>query len=156
MNEVRFREALARDRRRQIEKLPFTIVRDKGVVHVDAKVDAAFRKALMDGVPPQIRSKMREALAATPGAHAMEHSIRYFGGQAGISDVKNRIALLLVEFNRLLTESFALPGIFDWLEVTGFGNDYRMIKAFLAWAEMAKTPSLGQVPASPLRSPTYG
>jgi hypothetical protein len=155
MSEERLRAAMVRDRVRALEKLPFTIVRKDGMVHVDAKVDAAFRKALMAGVPPQIRSKMREALTATPGANAMKHSVKYFGGPQRIAEVKNRIAPLLVQFNEMLTESFALPGIFDWLEVTGFGNDYRMIKAFLAWAEMANLPSLSQV-SPPPRSNTYG
>lgn len=156
MSEERLRRALINDRRRQITNLPFTIIREKGMVHVDAKVDAAFRKALTDGVPPQLRGKMREALAATPGADAMNHAIRYFGGPEKIADIKNRIAPLLLEFNRMCTESFALSGLFDWLEVTGFGNDYRMIKAFLAWAEMVNAPSIGQVPSVETKSPTYG
>ena len=31
-----------------------------------------------------------------------------------------------------------MPGFAQWLRITGYGDDYRMIKAFLAWAEMKK------------------
>lgn len=127
--------------------VPFAVRRQNGLVFVDSRVDAAFRKALMDGVPSALRSKMREALAATPDKGAMKHSMRYFGNE--LADIKNRIAPLLIEYNRVLSESFNLPGLFEWLDVTNFGNDYRMIKVFAAWAEMAKTPSLGIVPVQP-------
>jgi len=107
-------------------------------------IDQAFRRALMDGIPPPLRGKMREALAVFPGKQAQGHSVLYFGPK--LADIKNRIAPLLIELNRFLSESRNLPGLFEWLDATNYGNDYRMIKAFLAWAEMAKTPSLGQVP----------
>jgi hypothetical protein len=156
MSEDSFRDAFLRDRVRELNKLPFRTVRENGMVHVDAAVDAAFRKALLEGIPLSLRSKMREALAASPGAKANEHSIRYFGGPDKIAEIKNRIAPLLLELNHFLTTARNLPGLFDWLQVTNFGADYRMIKAFLAWAELAETPSLGQVPAQPPRSVTYG
>ena len=123
---------------------PFPIVRRHGLVFVDTMIDQAFRRALMDGIPPPLRGKMREALAVVPSKEAQGHSVRYFGPK--LADIKNRIAPLLIELNRFLSESRNLPGLFEWLDATNYGNDYRMIKAFLAWAEMAKTPSLGQVP----------
>ena len=116
---------------------PFTIRRENGVVFIDSAVDAAFRKALMDGVPPNLRSKMREALAATSDSGAMAHSIRYFGAE--LPEIKNQVAPLLIELNRVLSERFGLQGLFDWLDATNFGNDYRMIKVFHAWSEMVKT-----------------
>ena len=133
-----------------MKPLPFTVIRENGLVHVDAKVDAAFRQALMDGIPVQLRGKMREALAATPNKGAMAHSRRYFGDE--LPHIKNRIAPLVIELNRFLSESRGLPGLFDWLDVTNFGNDYRMIKAFAAWAETKGMPSLGVVPPKALVS----
>jgi hypothetical protein len=115
----------------------FTIRRENGVVFIDSAVDAAFRKALMDGVPPNLRNKMREALAATPDRGAAAHSIRYFGAE--LPEIKNQVAPLLIELNRVLSERFGLQGLFDWLDATNFGNDYRMIKVFHAWSEMIKT-----------------
>lgn len=117
-----------------MKPLPFHIKRENGIVFVDSVVDAAFRRALMDGVPVQLRSKMREALAAIPDKGAMAHSIRYFGDE--LEDIKAQIGPLMIELNRMLSESFNLPGLFDWLDVTNFGNDYRMIKVFKAWSEM--------------------
>lgn len=117
-----------------MKPLPFHVKRENGVVFVDSTVDAAFRKALLDGVPPQLRGKMHEALAAMPDKGAAAHSIRYFGKELG--PIKQRIAPLLIDLNDILTRSFRLPGLFDWLDVTNFGNDYRMIKVFAAWSEM--------------------
>lgn len=117
-----------------MKPLPFHVKRENGIVFVDSVVDAAFRKALMDGVPPQLRGKMQEALAAIPGKGAAAHSIRYFGNE--LPAIKQRIGPLLIELNHVLTRSFRLPGLFDWLDATNFGNDYRMIKVFSAWSDM--------------------
>jgi hypothetical protein len=117
-----------------VKPLPFPVKRENGIVWVDAQVDAAFRQALMDGVPPNLRAKMREALAATPDKGAMRHSIRYFGDE--LEDIKRRIAPLIIQLNKTLSESFRLPGLFDWLNATNFGNDYRMIKVFKDWSDM--------------------
>lgn len=117
-----------------MKPLPFRVKRENGIVWIDAAVDAAFRKALMDGVPANLRGKMREALAALPDKGAMAHSVRYFGDE--LEDIKAKTSPLLIELNRMLSESFNLPGLFDWLNATNFGNDYRMIKVFKAWSEM--------------------
>lgn len=119
---------------------PFAIVHRNGINWVDAVKDAAFRKALTDGVPASLRGKMREALAATPDSGARQHSERYFGGAAELRATVEQIAPLLMELNSFLTRSLHLPGLFDWLDVTGYGNDYRMIKVFKAWSEMKLTP----------------
>lgn len=121
-----------------MKPLPFHVKRENGVVFIDSVVDAAFRKALMDGVPPSLRGKMREALAAMPDKGARGHSIRYFGDE--LRAINDRIAPLLQELNKMLTETYRLPGIYDWLNETNFGNDYRMIKVFAAWADMMFSP----------------
>ena len=117
-----------------MKPVPFAIKRENGIVWIDAAVDAAFRQALMDGVPVNLRAKMREALAATPDKGAMAHSVRYFGDE--LQEIKAQIAPLMMELNRMLSESFNLPGLYDWLDATNYGNDYRMIKVFKAWSEM--------------------
>ena len=126
---------------------PFVVRRQNGMVFIETGADQAFRKALRAGVPPSVRAKMNEALAATPDSGAMAHSVRYFGDE--LADIKNRIAPLLIGLNKYLTKELKLPGLFDWLNLTNYGNDYRMIKAFAAWAEMAKTSSLGVVGEEP-------
>lgn len=113
---------------------PFRVQRENGIVWVDKAVDEAFRKALLDGIPRHLRPKMVEALAATPQKDARGHSERYFKGE--LASIMAEVAPLLFEINRYLTEQCRLPGLYDWLNATNFGNDYRMIKAFKAWSEM--------------------
>jgi hypothetical protein len=122
------------------DHVPFKVVRQNGIVWVDRQVDGAFRKALMDGVPVPLRSKMKDALAATPDRNTRAHCRRYFAGE--FEAVIARIAPLLIELNRYLSEQRALPGLFDWLEITGLGDDYRMVKAFDAWAQLKDAPKL--------------
>jgi len=110
------------------------IVRQNGIVAIRSDVDAAFRKALLDGVPVSLRSKMIEALAATPGKDAEAHSRRYFGAE--LTAVMNEVAPLLFQINKYLSEQLKLPGLYDWLNATNFGNDYRLIKVLKAWSEM--------------------
>jgi hypothetical protein len=114
------------------------IVRQNGVVAIRSDVDAAFRKALLDGVPVSLRSKMIEALAATPGKDAEAHSRRYFGAE--LKAIMDEVHPLLFFINKFLTEQRQLPGLYDWLNATNFGNDYRMIKVFKAWSEMRIAP----------------
>jgi len=120
-----------------VKPLPFHVKRENGVVFIDSVVDAAFRKALLDGVPPSLLPKMREALAAIPDKGSAAHSMRYFGAE--LAAIKERIGPLLIELNHVLTRSFRLPGLFDWLDATGFGNDYRMIKVLAAWSDLVRS-----------------
>lgn len=118
---------------------PFTVRYEGGLVLVDSAADAAFRKALMDGVPPQLRSKMMEALSADlqPNAtRAMKAARRHFGKEA--DQVFALAAELAAELHRFLERQFGIQGLLDWLTVTGLGNDYRMIAVFYEWAGMAK------------------
>lgn len=113
------------------------IKRDGGIVFVDQAHDAAFRKALMAGVPPSLRSKMQEALAATPGRGAAAHARRYFRDEA--DQIFADAAELAGVLSRYLNSQYQLDGLLEWLTATGFGNDYRMIKVFAEWARL--TPS---------------
>ena len=119
-----------------MKPFPFPVRRENGVVFIDGAVDAAFRKALLDGVPAGLRSKMREALAATPGKGARAHALRYFGEE--LPAISQSFAPLMFELNKTLTEAFNLPGLYDWMDITNYGNDYRMIKVMAAWAELIR------------------
>lgn len=113
---------------------PFRVKRENGIVWVDKAADAAFRKALLDGVPSNLRAKMQEALAATPDAGAMAHAKRYFGDE--LPAIMEQVFPLMFQLNKYLAEQLKLPGLFDWLNITNYGNDYRMIKVMKAWSEM--------------------
>lgn len=113
-----------------------TIIRRNGIVHIDTAHDAAFRKALMAGVPISLRGKMQEALAATPqpAVKAKAHSRRYFGAEA--EAVFRDATALVDELHRFLKNRFGLDGLIDWLDAVGYGNDYRMIKVFYEWSKV--------------------
>lgn len=111
------------------------IKRNGGIVFVDQAHDAAFRKALMAGVPPSLRAKMQEALAATPGPKAAAHARRYFGEEA--DQIFADAAELAGVLSRFLNDQYRLDGLLEWLTATGYGNDYRMIKVFAEWARLA-------------------
>jgi hypothetical protein len=114
---------------------PFATVRHgDGFVHIDAAADWAFRKALIDGCPEQIRPKMREALAVIPGKRAAAHSKRYFGKE--LPAILERCNALIDVLDKFNSERLNLPGFEEWLRTTGFCNDYRMIKALNTWATM--------------------
>ena len=102
---------------------------DQGMTFIDRDSDERFRKALLDGVPPSLRSKMREALAVTPDPHRdYAHSCRYFGDE--LQTIGERIKPLSVALDR------RFPGLCDWLIMTGYTNNYKMVKVFDAWAHM--------------------
>ena len=113
---------------------PFPVYRQNGLVYVDSRADEAFRRALLNGVPPQLRFKMKEALAEIPNKGARAHAERYFGEE--LPKIVDHIAPLIVELNRFL-ESHHLKGLYDWLDATGLGNNYKMIKVLKAWADMS-------------------
>lgn len=123
-----------------------TVRYENGVVLVDAAADAAFRKALMDGVPPQLRPKMLEALGAQPlpnAVRAMREARKHFGPEA--DEVFAAAAELAAELHRFLERNFALQGLLDWLTATGLGNDYRMIKVFYEWAAIGRATAIKPV-----------
>jgi hypothetical protein len=114
---------------------PFPTLRSgDGIIWVSAKTDQAFRKALMDGVPPSLRPKMADALAELPQSDAMEFSVKYFGKE--LADIKNQIAPLLISLNKYLKEQRNLDGLFEWLDVTNMGNSQKLISVLKEWSEM--------------------
>lgn len=116
---------------------PLRTFTELGVNWVEASADAAFRKALMDGCPVPVRPNMQEALAATPPKNARGHSFRYFGDE--LPSILERVSPLIDELHWFLHHDRNLPNFKQWLQVTGYGDDYRMIKAMAAWAEHMKT-----------------
>lgn len=117
--------------------VPFGFKRENGVLFVESAVDAAFRKALLAGVPASLRIKMQVALAATPQKGARAHTMRYFGAEADA--VCTSAAELAQELHRFLRTNYQLDGLLEWLTLTGYGNDYRMVKVFHEWAKMARS-----------------
>lgn len=115
------------------------VVRHQGMNWIDPQSDAAFRRALIEGCPPSVRAKMKEALAATPQAGSAAHSTRYFGKE--LPEIQARVAPLIDELHWFLHHDKGMPDFKQWLAFTGFANEYRMIKAFVAWAEWIKPTS---------------
>lgn len=114
---------------------PFAARRNgDGVVWIDAKADAAFRNVFLEGAPVALRMKMRDALSETPDGFAMEFSVKYFGKE--LADIKNQIAPLLIAMNKYLTEQRNMPGLFDWLQSTNYGNSQKLIIVLKEWSEM--------------------
>ena len=85
----------------------------------------------MDGVPRQLRPKMHEALSVIPGKGAMAHSQRYFGAE--LADIKNRIAPLLIELDRVLrkTRGKGCPPLAVGLGIGAFGFGLMQVYFFL-------------------------
>lgn len=121
----------------------FAVVQKDGMTLIERDHDTAFRRALMDGCPPQIRSKMHEALAVLPLPGAAAHSKRYFGAE--LDSILKRTAPLIDELDVHLLTRCHLTGFKNWLQLTGFANDYRMIKAIAAWADMVYAREAAEV-----------
>ena len=117
---------------------PFRVKRENGLVHIEAAADAAFRKALLDGVPTPLWPKMAAALGAIPTGNtrrAQREARRHFGKEADA--IFAHAATFAADLHTFLADRFGLLGLLDWLSVTGFGNDYRMIKVFAEWARLS-------------------
>ena len=122
------------------------IIRENGLVHIEASFDAACRKALLDGVPAPLRPKMVEALSAQllPNAHrARKEARRYFGKEADA--IFAHAATFAADLHKFLADRFGLVGLLDWLTATGYGNDHRMIKVFAEWARLSDEMSKKQI-----------
>ena len=115
----------------------FAHYNDKNIRWIERGADEAFRRALMAGVPPQLRSKMHRALAAVPNpAKDLAHSRRYFGDR--LDEIAERVRPLISLIDLYLRESWKLPGFRDWLNLTGYANHYEMVKVFYEWAQMKR------------------
>ncbi len=112
---------------------PFNFFADKGVTWIDKNTDERFRKALMDGVPYPLRSKMQLALAATPNpAEDIGHSQRYFGDR--LQDIADRSKPLVDALDTYMATRMNLTGFRNWMIMTGYTNHYRMIVVFDEWS----------------------
>lgn len=115
---------------------PFLTIRSGNQIRIDNRIDQAFRKALMDGVPVSLRSKMMEALSVRPEKGSLAHSQRYFGAE--LQAIADRCKPLVDEVHDYLIAHRGLRGFRDWLIATGYTNEYRMIKVMHAWALMKR------------------
>lgn len=114
------------------------VIHDKGMVLIDAASEEYFRRMLKEGGPTQaIRAKFAAALNGRfPHADARQFSERHFG-----ADNLQRIALHCDPLIRALDawyERHGHRGLTEWLNATGWGNDYKLIAAFEAWADNVK------------------
>lgn len=114
------------------------VIHDKGIVFIDRASDEWFRRMLKEGGPTQaIRAKFAAALNGRhPHADARQFSERHFG-----ADNLKRIALHcdpLIQALDAWYEKQGHRGFTEWLNATGFGNDYKLIIAFEAWADNVK------------------
>lgn len=138
--------------------VPFVHMHQDGIAFVERNADAAFRKALMDGVPASLRGKMQRALAAIPNpTRDFAHCQRYFGDR--LPAIGERIKPLAQQLDRTMETALGLPGFADWLIMTGYTNHYEMVKVFDEWAQMKKAATdlrNGSTPAAPFHQPTTG
>lgn len=126
------------------------VIHQDGMVLIRSDVDQAFRKALLDGAPPSLRPKMVDALSAQiiPNTRrAQREARRYFGKEA--DEIFGHAADFAEALHKYLSEQFDLVGLLDWLSVTGYGNDYRMIRVFAEWARLSREASLRKIATPP-------
>jgi len=121
---------------------PFVAKRHAGLFHVESKADARFRNYLLELAPTKaIRAHMLEGLRNGPKGDRGAHARRYFG-EDGIAGISAHIDPLTQAIDLLLATRAGLPGFRDWLNISDFGNDYRILKGFIAWADTAKSQEL--------------
>lgn len=114
---------------------PFAHYNGSNIRWIERGADEAFRRALVAGVPVSLRAKMHRALAAVPNpAKDWAHSQRYFGER--LNEVAERVRPLVNLLDAYLRDSLNLPGLRDWLNLTGYANHYEMVKVFDEWAQM--------------------
>lgn len=110
---------------------PFAFIYDQasGRRQIPLDIDRKYRKGLIEAAAkaPRAQRQFRIALGAGPDRDGVQGAIRYFGNDL---DLKLKLTAQMVD-----NLEVAMPGFKRWLEVTGFGNDKRMIRGFVAWAE---------------------
>lgn len=77
----------------------------------------------------------------TPMGGGADEAVRYFG--KSIAEIGYITAPLVTALSGMI------DGFVEWLELTGFGDDRFLIKAFIVWAEVLgkaqqKSPTLGR------------
>lgn len=114
---------------------PFAHYNDKNIRFIERGADVAFRKALLAGVPPSLRTKMWRALAAVPNPNKdLARSQRYFGEE--LNEITPRVRALVRLLDGYLRDNMKLPGLSEWLRMTGYDNHYEMVKVFNEWSQM--------------------
>lgn len=120
---------------------PFAFIYDRstGRRQIPLAIDRKYRSALLEAAAkaPRALFHFRIALDAGPDREGAQGAIRYFGNDL---DLKLKLTAQMVD-----NLEVAMPGFKRWLEVTGFGNDKRMILGFVAWAEYVNSQQVEHI-----------
>ena len=112
----------------------------KNLVMVNGNLDRAFRDALLAIAPEPARKHFREAFAGggMPKGDGGAHARAYFGADK-IPAISSLIRPLSDELEEFMTRTLRFAGFNEWLTQTGWGDDYRIIKGLMAWAETKRS-----------------
>lgn len=110
---------------------PFAFIYDQasGRRQIPLDIDRKYRKGLVEAAAkaPLALRQFLISFDNGPDRDGAQGAISYFGNDL---DLKLKLTAQMVD-----NLEVAMPGFKRWLEVTGFGNDKRMIRGFVAWAE---------------------
>lgn len=109
---------------------PSEIARTPGQVHITRRVDNNFRGFLLRASPDAISVLFAECFANGPRRGGAAETLKYFGGDTAHPGLLSTVPVV-EECERYM------PGLMNWLAVTGFADDLDMVKAFMRWAELA-------------------
>lgn len=112
------------------------VVNQNEIAWIDRASDERFRHMLIHGAPAPIGRKLKDALSRTPKPNAREYSEQHFGERLPAIIALTRPLMDALEN---YFEANGAPGLTRWLNLTGYGDDVRMIEAFAEWASMAKS-----------------
>lgn len=116
---------------------PFQTFNKNGIRWVDAEVDQAFKNALLAGAPTRdIHGKLKRAFDRPPHANARQYSQEYFGDE--MPGIVERIGPLINMLADHLKYRLKLPGLWDWMDLTGYGNSHHFISALADWSDLKK------------------
>lgn len=107
--------------------------RQSNTVRIPADVDRRFRNGLLKAARQKGGQNalwnIRTALEHGPSRGGLAEAMRHFGW----TDTNHPSLVLTAQIVDGI--EITLPGFKRWLELSGFGNDRRMIQGFIAWAE---------------------
>lgn len=115
---------------------PFIARGHKNLVCVEGNQDRAFRESLLAIAPEPARKHFREAFLNGPKGDGGRHATAYFGAEK-IAGIQAQIHPVCDEIEEFMARTLRFPGFNQWLTLTGWGDDYRIIKGLIAWAETA-------------------